>query len=484
MEGNVAFGASAVTIAADDAVYVVNRSGVVTIRAENIGHLHRALQPHINGTHSEDSLLLVLPQRLQVAGRNYLHKLQSAGGITFQQASLPLASLKTHARRISETGLAASKRPAVSKNHKNSSLVSLRGPIREKKEDNVRHLFFVTPRQMGHELFWAGRRSHDMTYVVTSQPAPNLPIASAELEHRVAQARWLLSLSGPIEQTSRRLLCYESLAACDSLLKLLHFENSEAFDIGSIPKRLNLVTMLEVDQRPLVCLRAHHKFFPADISRFGVRYQCLAEELILEFIAQTLFLNKKAFTVTGRTYSGPRTRERIKIPAARMRCFAIAGSLLDARARALELDAQGRNELCSSLQTNDVLREKSEHLEVRYLQQLLRRRFNCLQAQCSRTEEGYFFFEAMGHRSCSIIRGKALRDLLLKVTWNTYYGSDVTTAAQIGFDFDSFIESQSLWRLVHAMEATLSKLRQVRFLCFHQQVWERTLWAAHVEADS
>jgi len=464
MEGNVAFGASAVTIAADDAVYVVNRSGVVTIRAENIGHLHRVLQPHINGTHSEDSLLSVLPQRLQVTGRNYLRKLQSAGGITFQQASLPLGSLKTHARP-------------------KQSLVSLGGPIREKK-DSVRHLFFVTPRQMGHELFWAGRRSHDMTYVVTSQRAPNLSITSTELEHRTAQARWLLSLHGPTEQTSRRLLCYESLAACDSLLKLLHFENSDAFDIGSIPKRLNLVTMLEVDQRPLVCLRVHHRFFPADISRFGVRYQCVAEELILEFIAETLFLNKKAFTVTCRTYSRSRTRERIKIPAARMRCFAIAGSLLHARARALELDAQGRNEPCDSLQTNDVLREKSEHLEVRYLQQLLRRRFSCLQGQCSTTEKGYFCYEAMGHRSCSIIREKALRDLLLKATWKTYYGSEVTAAAQIGFDFDSFIESQSLRRLVRAREATLSKLRQVRFLCFYQQVWGRTLWAAHVEVDS
>ncbi len=473
------FSADTVTIAEDDAISVLNRRGIVTIRSKNIGYLHRALLPHIDGHQDEAGLLALLPQHLHSVARDYLRQLEEAKAIVRGDAHSTDADFIDRPGSLSAAALGRGERPLYQVAG-TSSFVSLQGPVREKKGQGVRHVCFVSRKQAANELLWAGRRRHEMIYVEASRRTRHGRPTPPELEERAEYARWLLGLREP--SLTPRACFYDWDANEGSLRKLVNVASDDEAEISKIPRQIDLITMVDVNQRPLVCLRASHRLFPIAISRFGVRYESLSEELVREFIARTLLSRNRPLTLmqVRTTISGQRMSETVPIPAGDVLSWAVALSQLAVRAQALELHAQHRSGKALNGEIVDVLRVSSSHSEVAYLQRVLRLRLSALTAQWGTTEAGYFFFESSGHVGFSLIREKALRDLLLRLMWKTYYGSSAEAQPQLACDYSSFVPPSVLGRLVRAKEAALSQCGVFTFLSSHVRAWGRGVWVGRV----
>jgi len=482
MKADLRFSTDTVIIPEDNAISVLNRRGIVTIRARNIDRLHRVLQPYINGTHDEAALLMLLPQHLQSVTRDYLRKLEDANAIVRESCFSTDTSLPQYpACYVEKAGI--TDKLTLSGTERKPSFVSFKGPVREMIVPGIRHLCFVTRKRMARELLRAGRRRHEMIYVGASRSNPNGKFFRPELEQCTVQARWLLSLRESADPTSQSACFYEWDNIEGSLQKVVEIASNDQAEISSIPRRIDLIHMVDVNQRPLVCLRAHQRFFPSEVLRFGVRYDSLWEELVLEFIAQILLDDRRSQRLSrGRTtVSGKRMGGNARLPVGNLSSWAVAPSQLTMRARALELHARQRSGKIQKEESVDVLTLQASHSEVTYLQKVLRLRFSSLAARLVTTADGYIYCEASGRRTCSLIREKALRDLLLALTWDAYYGSSTVAAPQLGYDFDSFVESPVLKELVRAKEAVLSQSGMCTLLSFHTRAWGRRVWIGRVE---
>jgi hypothetical protein len=413
----VSFEPHSLILSAKDFLYVLNRRGIFTIQAKNIDRLHVRLKDHINGKHSQEMLLASVPAPQRATIEKYLTKLQEAGALR------------------------------VEEDRDESVFVSLDGasPAPQKKHDA--YLFFIAPQDVHAVLFSLERWKEHAKKLVCVVAASTI-----DANRRKQYAKWLLS---NFHIFPEQPFCFQLFQLDDPqerLTKLLEIRDANAAALRIIPEQLNVVTVADVDQVPLVVARASHPFFSHDISMIGLNYEDTYEQLLAEFCTQELL--------------GQHLQQ-------------VAGSRLHARFQFLERYAEMQtNDSLTTAEPFDLLQDKTTHEDVSYLQEVLRLRISNLPARFSTTKSNLFIYECNGRRACSFIRLKALRDILLFLTWDEFYKDASLEAYKFATnDYQRFLEDPALSAIADEREADLLETYGPEALSYREvHYWGRTAW--------
>lgn len=486
MREAVSFKPDAAVIADSDEVHAVSRRGVVTLRAPGLGRLYLALRPHINGSNSLNEVIKRVPDHLRKATTNLLLKLEAAGAVAVSHAALSVAKDDGPSRGF--LGAWVGERPHTVISCGNEKVfLSLDGPIVRSPESR-RCIYFVRSENLRDELIRAGPKTREVIYVL-AEPGQDCRDKrdDGELATRAEYARWLLNrLDWSEPPQPGRFTLYHLDFNRGSLLRLLECNGRSPSDRSEIPKKLGLITMLPANQCPLVSLRAHHNIFCIDISRYGIKSDLLYDELILEFLRElVLWKNRRSMRAHQAIFGNAKKRVssvvRLTPEDMTRGPWSVADSPLAARALALEMHFAKGKQRAKKSKAVDLLQVHSGHADVLYLQSILRLRTPTLNARQTLVAHGGISYEASGHRTYSLIGEKALRDLLLALTWAVYYPKEAV-APQIGADFTSFVSHSALVRLVEEGEDTLAVSGKHRVLLHRARIWDRNLWMRRIDA--
>ena len=114
---------------------------------------------------------------------------------------------------------------------------------------------------------------------------------------------------------------------------------------------------------------------------------------------------------------------------------------------------------------------------------MLRLRISSLPARLSTTETNLFVYECNARRACSFIRAKALRDILLFLTWDTFYqevSSQINKFATS--DYQRFMKQPALRTIAEEREADLFvKYGPAQFIYRAVRCWGRTAWVGEIK---
>jgi len=410
-------------LSAKDVLYVFNRRGVLTIQAKNIDRLHDRLKDHLNGKHSRETLLASVPDAQRPTIEKYLTKLQEAGALRVEEPDKD--------------------KPVF---------VSLDSASPSPQKEYGAYLFFIAPQDVHAVLFNLERWKEHAKKIICVVAGSTIGI-----DRRKQYAKWLLS---NFHISPEQPLCFQLFQldeAQERLTKLLEIRDANAADLRIIPEQLNVVSVADVDQVPLVAARASHPFFSHDIGMIGLYFEDTCEQLIAEFGIQELL--------------GQHSQH-------------VASSRLLLRFKLLEHYTTAQtNDSLTTTEPLDLLQDKTTHDDVGYLQGVLRLRISSLPARFSTTKTNLFIYECNGRRACSFIRAKALRDILLFLTWDEFY-KDVSleTYKFATNDYQRFLEDRGLRRIADERKADLFERYGPPELNYREvHYWGRTAWAGEIK---
>lgn len=409
-------------LSAKDVLYVLNRRGIFTIQAKNIDRVHDRLKGYLDGKHDQDTVLTSVPAPQRPMIEKYLTKLQEVGALR-----------------------------CVEKDFAKPVFVSLDGSYPTPNKEHDAYLFFITTHDARAVLFSLERwkkRAKRIAFVVVS--------STIDVERREQYAKWLLSNFGIFPELRFCFQLYQLDDAQGELTRLLEIKDSKPADLRSIPEQLNIVTVANVDQVPLVVARVAHPFFPGNMDMVGLTYDDTHEQLIIEFCARELF---------GKTEQ-------------------VARSRLHARFNLLERYAEthSQHDLLTT-ESLDLMQDKTTHADIGYLQDVLRLRVSSLPARLSTTKANLFVYECNARRACSFIQAKALRDILLFVTWDQFY-QDVSPQINnfATRDYQRFMKNPVLKAIADERETDLFvKYGAAQFRYRTVRCWGRTAWAGEIK---
>jgi hypothetical protein len=420
----VSFEPHSLILSAKDFLYVLNRRGVFTIQAKNIDRLHDRLKDHINGKHSQETLLASVPAPQRATIEKYLTKLQEAGALR------------------------------VDEERDESVFVSLGGASPSPQKEHDAYLFFIAPQDVPAVLFSLERWKEHAKKIVCVVAA-----STSDADRRGRYTKWLLSNFHIFPEQPFCFQLFQLDEAQERLTKLIDIRDVKAADLRSIPEQLNVVAVTGVDQVPLVVTRASHPFFSHDISMIGLNYEDTYEQLLAELCTQELV--------------GQHTRQ-------------VASSRLHVRLKLLERYAEMQtNESLTAAEPCDLLQDKTAHGDISYLQEVLRLRISSLPARFSTTKTNLFVYECNGRRACSFVRAKALRDILLFLTWNEFYkDASLETYKFATNDYQRFLEDPALSTIAGEREADLLETYGPAELSYREvHYWGRTAWAGEIKTQ-
>ena len=473
-----------VAVPAKGWLYIFNRQGLTKIQARQIEEVHDKLKYYLNGEYTQEDLASAVSAEKRPVVHKYLEAITQAGALLETAAAHGAQDLKVagweqdfsdHSQRF----LCDGKRVLLSRYGEH------RAEPDQETEFDV-HFVFCNAEQL-HGAWpgiWGQRKTGPhLIYLLRPDSSGFHPRQHAgNFEKRLAV--WLMGALRIESWDSRKLHIY----SLDSDLSLtLRFEASFTRQPGESTFPV-MTTIAEDDQIPLVVAKAAIPYHSDVFKGCGVQYNLLSQELRREFVARatlaSLSTNRKAFinecTNQNRFKSNLRgsqadPREALSWP--------VAGSLLDLRARALERfcwelrlhDPQG------SHSEADLLNTQEGHPHIVYLVDVLRTRLGRLPATLRTTASGLHVCECQHQTGYSLIESKAIRDVLLRVTKDIFYGDSLAgVPAKHECDFGSFIGESELQELVGRCEKKLDEMEIGRVFTFRRvQQFGLSAWIGH-----
>jgi hypothetical protein len=428
-------------VSTDAQLYVLNRRGVFTFRSKHIGRLHQALEQHLNGTLTEQSLLASVQAAQAPAVRSYLQKLREAGALTGDSFESREDGAVTLEMLRNVLPLAGRHGPvcATVVAGRRRIFVALRGPLRRSPGKYTSQIVFCSAEEIRKKLLALSHRrmhSHAITYVVDAD--------DTELEQRLATAHWLLNLEPLAAPEHSWFQVYMRPGQGLTLEKVLRIRDFLRSEGNSIADRLQLIAPADVDQIPLVCLEAKHALFAVSAVRFGLDDRAVRAELLREFVVRA--------SLGDSVLGGP-----------------VAGSLLALRAKALEAWAREHAVPRAAPTEVDLLTEEYSHPDLKYLQSVLRLRRATIPATTFVSPEGFYVYRQGGASSASFLQWRAVRDLLLSVAWSLFYpDSSIAALPSNSDDFTSFAPLAQIRATVAAIETQLRESDKIRELVYRR----------------
>jgi hypothetical protein len=474
-------------------LYVLNRRGLARVQAEGIDKVHERVATYLNGNHDEEELLRAVKPDQRVILKKYLDAMLQAGaiqtsGVVGEEENdgpstpqLP-QSIGSHDPEMGDFR-------QLTTEDQRRVLVSLQGNFPATEQGYSTCVLFATPEEMGGhwKAIWRSKRHrpHLISVVMARKPGAK----ECDEHERLMYAQWLAECGGIESWKERRARIYQ-LDQGEPKLSLV-------FEMAATPKsreqlaKAYVVSPTSDAQLPLVAATAALPFWGDSITRYGLDYDRLSQELESE-LAMRLVLAAEAVNnkvpVLSKTMEAGNSGKRPGRAQADLheaRSWPVAGSWLHVKVRALE-QCLSRAGIADSAHYENVnfLQMAGKHAQIDYLIRILRLRLHTMMGRMGKTSAGLYFCEYQQTHAYSVVESKAVRDLLLAAAREIFYGPTTTEQARIGHecDYSSFLPDDELAQVVQLGEKLLGEKKLFR-RCLFKRVkrWGFTAWTAHYD---
>ncbi|HEU4389215.1 MAG TPA: hypothetical protein VFV34_15540 [Blastocatellia bacterium] len=487
--GSVYYDPDSVIIPDDGALYVINRTGISGLKSRNIDKVHGILKPHIDSAPDEDALLGAIPPSQRATLQTYLEGLYRLGAIRFSDRAAPsdqdnkTASLLAAALGQGARGSLTTCGQRV--------FVSLNGIIPSEIHSHDLCIFFAKPREVGRELVvmrrLRGKMQRSIVYVAVEGSEPTEGSATGRFNNR-DYASWLLQSERQHSQDASAVRVYALNSTTGALTQLLSIDPTSSPEIQAIPQRLGLIQPAPVNQVPLVVATESHPLFDISRTLVGLRYEILCEELLSEFIVESALSESSSLHFArpeARTLGPEKAKALTPVVGQEPSRWRIARSLLHLRIGLLEeCFARHWEAWLGQSSEVDLLAEGNSHPEIEYLKSVLRLRVNRMPARLTETPDNLFVYQYSATFVFSLLRMKALRDVLLAAVLENFYPARPVdlAARQHTCDFASFADDATLRDLAEKSEPSMARVTDPRRFVYRKaRRWGRTVWFGRIE---
>jgi hypothetical protein len=486
LHGKLSISASTVILAARGWLYVINRKRVAKIQAAGIEKVHQKLYPYLNGMYSQENLLSAVTVEQRVLIKTYLDAMLQAGAIRgeAEKANTQQTRDRGHTRAEDHDGIEGL--CGVATDGKHRIFISLEGNWPTTAERYSACIIFLRSEQMveAWKAIWTPRTCmrHLICVVVTGE-------SGGAMEHsrnqRMAYAQWLISSLEIDAGRSRTLRVYRLEIEEPSLALLYRLEATSKSQANAVGTELTSLT--NDPQLPLLSVRVAFPFWPEQITRYGLEYEQLSRELERELIVRIVlagYADPERISFVAQPLAGGSPRKRLVLAHARyeeVSGWAVAGTLLHARVRALEncLYHHTALDLITTREV-DFLQASETDVQIGYLTKILGMRIEAMRGTIAETRSGLFVVRYGVHCAYSVIEPKAVRDLLLTAAANQFYENSIGRA-MTGHqcDFFNFLPEDELDQLLVARDRIIQEQRLARrFLFKRVNRWGYSAWVA------
>lgn len=440
---------------------IYSAQGTVELRSKNLAGVHELLQGRLAGQYTEKALVSAAPSTQRMTVRRYLRALRSAGAIQ--------AGKNGDARSFGEptAKATASRLPAR--------------PSEASGEDQrpggkQASLQYVTWREFASLLVRkadAGRAARRQLYVLDESQTSDAKCR----DRQASYSRWLLGGKfSPLERPKIEVFQIEKNTG--ALTRKAAFTGKNVGINREVPKALELVRATDIEQAPLAVCHADSMLCPMALRRFGVDYARVAEEVLRGMLMRMTLESADAIRqIRWRQLIADPASESALPRALRADDCLVAASLGELRLRLVERILGQTQGTPVHAEQWDLLQSWST-ADLDYLAQVLRQRHSSLKAQITARTDGLYECTHGDLRTASLLKYKALRDLMILLTWRTYYGHcDATHRPAHECDY-SLIANPVQLRRIFTRSAAQSRGRIVEQSPFFAKLscWGKSAW--------
>lgn len=476
-------------------LHVLNRTGLTKIQADQIDEVHKKLKPYLDGTRREDELFSAVAAEKRSVLEKYFAAMTKAGAL-HRGESLPETTRMTvqepdHHQTASTLLIGLSGKRVF---------VSLDGEDLPADAGNHGYdacLVFVSPKQMNTQWknIWRAHKNGPHLLYVIEERKPEVPVNQADVAARKQYAAWLIGCSRIDLWQSRTFRLYTLHKNRSVLAPVFQARFSQdnpdgkTLVAGITP---DLITMTDHNQIPLVIAKAAVPFFPVTVTGYGLDYNLLSEELGREFMVQAaLACENPTVPCIIELKHCERSRAalgRTRVDRNQAATWPVAGSLLHLRVRALEQFCRDLYRSAGQVGAHeiDLLQFAGKHPQIALLANMLRTRLHTLPGSIWTTDYGLYVCQSGNHLAYSLIEAKAIRDVLLAVAKDEFYGESLSgISAKHECGFAAFLADDELEQIALRQNDLLDQRRINRKFTFkHVQRFGLSAWtgiASHAD---
>jgi hypothetical protein len=388
---------------------VYSMQGTVELRSTNLARVHEILQGRLTGQYTERALISAVPVAQRMTVRRYLRALRDAGAIQIGKNSTAQYSMQPMGKEAQSHLLIRPSQAGNDDQHQGSKQASLQ---------------YITWRELSSLLVRkidtraAAKRQ---IYVLTDE-SWTVESGSEGCHRQALYSRWLLS--GDFSHLEKpKIEIFQIDKNTGALTRKAMLAGKRLAINLEVPKALELVHATDIEQAPLAVCQANSMLCPMELRWFGVDYDRVADEVLRDTLMRMTIESADAISqIRWRRMSiADMASESTLQRVVRTDDCLVAASLGELRLRLVERFLSQTQGTVVHAERCDLLQSWSSS-DLDYLAQVLRQRHSCLEAEVTTRADGLYQCAHGDLCTTSLLKHKALRDLMILLTWRTYYG--------------------------------------------------------------
>lgn len=397
---------SAIIVSIKTGLRVYSTQGTVELRSKSLAGVHEVLQRRLTGQHTEKALVSAVSSTQRMTVLRYLRALRDAGAIQSGKS------------RTSQY----SKHQADKATNSHFSTAGNNDQCRGSKQASLQ---YVTWREFSSLLVQkvaTGGTATRQIYVLADE-SWTVKSGSGGCDWRALYSRWLLSKEVP-HLKKPKIEIFQMDKNTGGLTRKASLAGKRLATNRKVPKTLELVHATDIEQVPLAVCHANPMLRPMDVRRFGVDYDRVADEVLRDMLMRMTIESPDAIRqIQWRRI--PIAKNMASEPTlplvVRANDCLVAASLGELRLRLLERLMEQTQKTSVHTEHLDLLQPWS-FPDLEYLAEVLRQRYSSLEAKVTIRGDGLYQCAQGDLCTSSLLKHKALRDLMIFLTWRTYYG--------------------------------------------------------------
>jgi hypothetical protein len=409
---------------------IYSTQGTVELRSKNLARVHEIFLDRLAGQYTERALISAVPSAQKMTVRTYLRALRDAGAIQFGKNGIAL--------RFKQQAVKAAQ-PR-----------------------------FPAKRQI---------------YVLTDESRivePN----SDNCDWRAPYSKWLLSREYSYS-CKPKIEVFQIDKNTGGLTRRATLAGKGLAVNREVPNALELVRATDVEQAPLAVCHADSMLCYMEVRRFGVDYDRVADEMLRDMLTRMMCespdevrrIEWRRIPIAKETASEPALP-----PVMRDNCI-VSASLGELRLQLLER-FMARTQRMSAQEERCNLLQSWHSPDLDYLSRVLRQRHSYLEAQITIRVDGLYQCTHGDLSTASLLRQKALRDLMILLTWRTYYGCRDDAAYKLAHECDySFAANPAQLKkvLTSATKRQSAEIANMYAVFAKLSCWGKNAWVGMLE---
>jgi hypothetical protein len=450
---------------------IYSTQGTVELRSKNLARVHEIFLDRLAGQYTERALISAVPSAQKMTVRTYLRALRDAGAIQFGKNGIAL--------RFKQQAVKAAQPRSLTKPPKVDDEAQLQG-------DKQVSLQYVTGREFASLLVRkvaTGFPAKRQIYVLTDESRivePN----SDNCDWRAPYSKWLLSREYSYS-CKPKIEVFQIDKNTGGLTRRATLAGKGLAVNREVPNALELVRATDVEQAPLAVCHADSMLCYMEVRRFGVDYDRVADEMLRDMLTRMMCespdevrrIEWRRIPIAKETASEPALP-----PVMRDNCI-VSASLGELRLQLLER-FMARTQRMSAQEERCNLLQSWHSPDLDYLSRVLRQRHSYLEAQITIRVDGLYQCTHGDLSTASLLRQKALRDLMILLTWRTYYGCRDDAAYKLAHECDySFAANPAQLKkvLTSATKRQSAEIANMYAVFAKLSCWGKNAWVGMLE---